>query len=101
MARLVDSITAVNWVMPSSRAVGQPVQQRLVILVVDFGQVAQLSRGQPPVRVQEPAVDSLNAALLDGCRERSLVPGFDRPDRQLGRRCQAGGLTLAGHGRLP
>ena len=41
-------------------------QQRLVVVVVDLSQVAELSRGEPPVWVQEPAVDRLVAALLDG-----------------------------------
>ena len=49
----------------ASSALGIDRQERLVIVMIDLGQVAQLGGAQRPVRTQEAAVDRLAAALRE------------------------------------
>jgi hypothetical protein len=90
---LSASISAVNWVIPRVRARSDAVpgggidrDERLVIVVVDFSQVAQLGRGQRAVRTQEAAPDGVVTALLERRREPGLVIRLDRSDLEVHRR---------------
>ncbi len=58
-------VTDVAGDADASVALGIDRHERLVIVVVDLGQVAQLGGSQRPVRTQEAAVDRLAAALLE------------------------------------
>ena len=54
--------------------------ERLVIAMVDLGEIAQVARAEARMRAEEAAVARLVAQAVEAGRERRLVVGLDRPD---------------------
>jgi hypothetical protein len=53
--------------------------ERLVVVVVHLGEVAQVRFGEPFDRVQEAAIARFGAEPLESSEEHPPVPGLDRP----------------------
>ncbi len=74
--------------------------QRLVVVVVDLGQVRELGVGEPGLRREEPAIARLGAQALERLRQRAAVLGHHRPHERRGPVAQLDPLAgRLGHAR--
>src|SRR5581483_4020593 len=71
--------------------------QRLVVMVVDLGEVAKLGLGEATMRGQEPPVTRLVAQTLEAIQQCLLIGWRDRSNEQ--RCCRGGHAGRGAHDR--